>query len=427
MRGVGEPVQADAVVAPAGPRHRDGGCRVGNDAADRVAFSLAVVADVMETRLPALTELSCFTVIPAVVNGRVGGLGDARQSRDDEDAVVRRAAQRVVHDALARIRASEPPPRRLPSDLVSAAAMWEQRGHGLGAATSLCCAAHDALAQQFEQELEIAVDDLALRWECARVARARVADSRTQVLELLRRWYESSRGRRLGQMSRSAVVKHVLATAESTGDELGYDLDRGHVGLAACTAPPIDALARRTGLDLLLVPGGEGVGWGWLSGSRTALDVRLEEVVSSARKLPGKVAMGEPGTGIAGFRSSHSQAVEAWRVLGSMPSGPTVLRFAEAAPVIALMRDRDLARCFISHELGRLPRSLQETAKAYMEAGQNAVAAAARTRRSRSTVERQLRRIEEILGQPFRDRGASLMIAMQACAIARAEGWWGDS
>jgi hypothetical protein len=221
---------------------------------------------------------------------------------------------------------------------------------------------------------------------------------------------------------RARLVAQILAGETSDGAHLGYELDRAHVAAIADTAEPLQELAAHSRSDLLLVAGSDEV-WSWLSPARLPTEDELDQLVAWQRTRAEQVVFGEPALGVDGFRTSHGQAMDAWRVVRSQGSSETT-RFADVALLVAVVRDRELARIFISRELGGLPPALQETARLYLEAGQNSVCAAALAGRSRRTIARQLRRVEAILGRPIHERAANLLIAAQTSAVARAEGWW---
>jgi hypothetical protein len=247
------------------------------------------------------------------------------------------------------------------------------------------------------------------------------------VLALLRATYTEFTGADDGGQqdhARSALVARVLAGEWIAQPALHYELNQHHVAVVASrgTIRALRALAHDLGAQLLTIPGPDDSLWGWL-GRQAALSPRDFHV--RARVLgeqAGPFAFGEQASGLAGFRTSHEQALEAWRI--ARASAPPVVHFAAVASLVALLRDPELAGVFIRHELGELAvggtreRDLRRVARTYLELGQNAVATASKLGCNRRTVERKLSAIEDAVGHLLRQRSAELLLALQAAPLA---------
>ena len=115
-----------------------------------------------------------------------------------------------------------------------------------------------------------------------------------------------------------------------------------------------------------------------------------------------QLAVGTPGEGVEGFRSSHRQALSTYRI--ARETTQPVTTFADVALLALTLQDPTLAREFVRCELGPLAAGdarsqlLRETLRAYFDAGQNAAAAAAALGVHERTVTYRLRSIEERLG-----------------------------
>ena len=217
------------------------------------------------------------------------------------------------------------------------------------------------------------------------------------------------------ERQRRQLVRGLLSGTEVDTRSLGYDLDLQHVGVVAWGAQPEQALSRiaaAAGMTLLTTPGTDATAWGWLGASGDAA------VIDAERALPDdtRISLGEPAPGVDGFRRTHFQAVEAYRVARLGPSRP-VTTFFDVGLIAITTQDPAQARDFVASELGpladRQERSaqLRETVRVYFESGQNAVACAARLGIHDRTVAYRVRQVEELLGRPVTRRSQELVLA----------------
>jgi len=147
---------------------------------------------------------------------------------------------------------------------------------------------------------------------------------------------------------------------------------------------------------------------------RTALDA-LDAVLSEAGVA---ATLGEPHTGIDGFRTTLGEAQDAerirtaWGELGA----PSVVHHHDVGLEILLMRDPETARQFVESELGPLARDtleasrLRETLEASFRFGSH-VAAAEHLQLHEHTVRNRLHKAEELLGHPIGERRTELQVA----------------
>jgi hypothetical protein len=209
--------------------------------------------------------------------------------------------------------------------------------------------------------------------------------------------------------------------------ELGYDLAGHHVAVVADSPPALEALARRTERQRLLVAAPGGGTWGWLGGRSRMSDSELDDVVAWQRsREDGLVAFGEPAAGIAGFAASHRQALEARSIAAA--TGQQAVRFADLRLLAAVLRDGELAKGFVERELGELDQpgermdELRATLRAYLENSQSISAAAALRQRDRKTVVRQLRSAERLVHHRVSEGSDELLMALRIAEILRREG-----
>jgi hypothetical protein len=228
------------------------------------------------------------------------------------------------------------------------------------------------------------------------------------------------------------TVAHEPAWAAAVGalhgrwaepDELGYDLAYHHLAVVADTPSALDRLARRAGRERLevRVPGG-GV-WGWLGGQERISDTEVDSLVAWQRQEEGRVAFGDPASGMSGFSESHWQAREAAAIAEAW--GEPVVRFADVLLPIVLRREPNLARNFVDRELGVLARpdqrmrQLRATLCAYLEHGQSVSAAAASLQCDRKTIHRRLHAAERLLCRHVDDRSGELLVALRTVDLVR--------
>jgi sugar diacid utilization regulator len=210
-----------------------------------------------------------------------------------------------------------------------------------------------------------------------------------------------------------------------------YDFDLHHVGMVGVGPGAEAAIASRTsGPSSLVVRRAEGaVIWGWLgrsdefeSGELEALASPAWDVVAPRSHPATRLAIGEPGRGLAGWRLSHHQARAALAVALRGPD--PVVRYADVAMLATALKDELLKTSFQRIYLEPLEggrdggQELRRTLRAYFEADRNISAAAAAVGVTRQAVARRLRSAEELLGRPIAALGADLEIALRLDALA---------
>lgn len=174
----------------------------------------------------------------------------------------------------------------------------------------------------------------------------------------------------------------------------------------------------------LLVPDGARALWGWVAsaGAAGAAQSGLERLAEQVPE-PVRVTVGMPAQGAAGFRDSHLQAQRGRRIveLGGRPA--PVTSYAEVALVDAMSGDLDLARAFVTAELGALavvgPREEEErrTLLAVLDAQGGLASAAEALGVHRNTVLQRLRRAEERRGRAASERVAEAHAALRLAQV----------
>jgi len=159
--------------------------------------------------------------------------------------------------------------------------------------------------------------------------------------------------------------------------------------------------------------------WAWLSSAgRPTVDVKLlnDKLAGTATV---HVALGELASGLAGFRSSHRDALRARTVAeAGLHTAPSVVEFEHIA-IAALMSDNleDLRR-WVTRTLGELARDdesmarLRETVRVFLQCGGSYTDAAALLHLHKNTVNYRARKAEEAIGHPLTERRLDLEVAL---------------
>jgi PucR C-terminal helix-turn-helix domain/GGDEF-like domain len=227
---------------------------------------------------------------------------------------------------------------------------------------------------------------------------------------------------------RVELVRRILAGDFLDAAELGYSLEAWHlavVGIGQSVDAALRDLAAASGKRLLLVDAGQGVRWGWL-GSATRIDVAdVGAMVAALAEGDARLAIGEIGNDIDGWRLSHRQAAAALPVAirGRRP----LVRYADVALLAAALGDQLLAASL--HAIYLAPFAsrrdggpvLLRTARAYFAAQRNAASAAAALGITRQTVNNHLRAIEDRLERALPDCAAEFEVAVRLDDFDRGE------
>jgi L-fucose mutarotase/ribose pyranase (RbsD/FucU family) len=221
---------------------------------------------------------------------------------------------------------------------------------------------------------------------------------------------EAERLARDGSMARAAYVRRLLADEADVSQasrQLGYTLAGYHVALVLCRHPdadqaPLEATALALAQDVansrpLIVRADPDTVWCWIQTDR----VRKQPSTSAAVL----VGLGRPASGIAGFRSSHHEALEALRVarIASHAAGTTTT-FDEVELVALCTADPAACHTFITETLGSLAADTEEahrmrvTLETFFACDGNYRATGDRLFIHHNTVRYRLDRIESMLG-----------------------------
>jgi len=245
--------------------------------------------------------------------------------------------------------------------------------------------------------------------------------------ELVDSWAETRRRRRQGlDVSPEELVRAALfgtVGGEEALGRLGYPQEALHVAVAL--PPGLDEAAVRQLVSRLRVVGdAEAVsahwdtGWVvWLAFERPPTD-RVKTALEEALALPDPVGTGEPASGIAGFRTTYREALDARRI-AVLRGSSGVTKHREVALLAVLCADPERARALALSELGPLAATdddtmerLRETLTAYLGCGESHVGAAQQLFVHQKTVAYRIRQAEALLGRRIGDRRVELEAAL---------------
>jgi hypothetical protein len=238
------------------------------------------------------------------------------------------------------------------------------------------------------------------------------------------------------ETARAAQIRAVLhddALDESTAEIMtGHTMRHWHVGVVAWAemddpdaARNLDGAAqvlrRLGGAEALVVPGDDHTLWCWIS-SATPTAADLDAFTTSARSCPGvRFAFGEPARQLAGFRSTHREALRAQAVAEAASPGAPVTSYGRVQLAALLSENLPDLRSWVARTLGDLARDdegmarLRETVLAFLETSGSFSEAAKRLHVHRNTVHYRLKRAEEVRGRPFSDDRIYVEVALVTC------------
>ena len=234
----------------------------------------------------------------------------------------------------------------------------------------------------------------------------------------------------------TSIIRGEPVDVERATRKLNYDLRQNHVALvlwAGHDACPPDL--RRTATRLLtrlgcqstlLAPMGDDRLWAW--GLRPSGGVEELAPLLTAKPVV-HVAVGLPGTGLDGFRTSHEQAVAAAQ-LGLRSATPArVHSYRDLELGILLARDEEEAAAFVRRELGPLAenspsaQALRATLKCYLDHDRSVATVAQQLHVAKNTVLYRIKRAEQVRGRPLGDNRLQLHTALYLAETFGVSTW----
>ena len=200
-----------------------------------------------------------------------------------------------------------------------------------------------------------------------------------------------------------------ITEASAGGDALGL-LERATAEMAAeghCDGRP------------MFVPQDEFCAWAWIPlGARRDIDLPTMGSTGGDRI---RFAFGEPAPGVAGFRRTHQQALNAQAVaLAAGPSGQIVTSFGQVAPLALMSGSIELLRAWVIETLGALADDddhnarLRDTLRVFLQENGSYKSTAERLLLHKNTVQYRVRKAEESLRHPITQDRLHVELALLA-------------
>jgi hypothetical protein len=367
-----------------------------------------------------------FAEIVDVVFARVRTLSDTPQEEDAEYvAGLRATVSDSLEYVLAHIESGEDWTDPIPAAVVAQARRAARTGVRLDTVLRRY-AAGDRLLGDFIMDEADRFPSQALR-EVLRVHGPRV----DRLMAAVATEYMAE----LGRMKRSPtqrlaerVQRLVAGEGPAEIDGLQYTFDAWHLGMIVKGAKGeagVRALAAGLDCQALVVPRGNEIVWAWLGARRPVQVPDVERLLSSEIAVGASLAVGEPRSGLDGWRLTHREAQAAQEVMLRKPQRLT--RARDVVLTAAVLRDDALAKSMFETYLAPLEGDgdsgavLRETLRAYFSAGLNAATAAAALAVDRHTVQRRLRKAEEAIGRLLPDCHAELAVALSLDELGTTE------
>ena len=222
---------------------------------------------------------------------------------------------------------------------------------------------------------------------------------------------------------------------------LGYELDREHIAAIAWLQEHEEGRDTHAAMEAAIASSRDRLGAtralvhplgilsiaAWFSAHDGVSPRQLDDLRFDTQAAPGvRIATGEPGHGIGGFRQSHNEAVQARRVaeLAARPSG-TITRYASVSLAAIATADFDQARTFAQRELrglcadDDLTMRLTATLRTYLDEHSSRSRTAKRLGIHENTVSYRLKQAEEILGRSVAQRTLELRVALALMHLVR--------
>jgi hypothetical protein len=413
-------------------------------------MSRAVLAAVTDD--PGIEATALAREVAGDLEGDVGDISDeiaarihssVRELGDDAatGALTRDCMYALVLELLAVARGERD---RAPVALPPQAARWVHEVVRLGGDTDclmrVARLGQEAVWERSLKALRVRACDAALLGQAIEIASrqqfayAEALSSRlaAEHAAARRRWVRSAEAVRLDVVR--AILGEDRIDLDVAGARLRYELRREHVAFVAWA----DAGTREAGPALkdcalalacalgrsrpLVVPFSEHLLAGWVG--EPAVD-DVDEVAQRAIATAGvRIAIGTRLAGVAGFRHSHREAMNARRVAILTGVGPGgVVHFAGVALESLVSADLDQARAFVARELGALAggdestRTLAYTLRTYLELGSSLDRAARRLGLHKNTILKRVRRARELLGRELDGRRVELEVALALAPV----------
>lgn len=177
------------------------------------------------------------------------------------------------------------------------------------------------------------------------------------------------------------------------------------------------AQALGTSRPLTMVAGSRDL-WCWVATPHEPDLAQLPGLASALQQAGMQAAVGRPGPGIQGFRTSHAEARATENLALKAAHGRALVRYDEEELLILVSAQETLMRRMVAREVGQLCGAdknlalLRETVLAYLTT-LNIETTAERLFVHKNTVRYRIARAEELLGHPLSQRSTQVELALR--------------
>jgi PucR C-terminal helix-turn-helix domain/GGDEF-like domain len=380
-----------------------------------------VSARAIETRRDLLSGLERRREeIGLEIFARVRAIG-LDEERPDPEYVegLRLAVEAAIDHTIEAFGRESDRPLEVPHRVLAQARLAARHGVTLDTVLRRYLAGHAVLGDFLVEEaahLRVSTGELRriLRAAAAETDRMLAAVSTAYVSELVSTPAASREQRRL------EIVRRALDGELVDVGNLGYDVDRFHVGIVFGGSQMEEALAslvaRRDAVHLH-VAGDDGLLWAWIGRNEGLSPREIQAALAAVLPVGPRVGIGEPLFGRTGWRLTHEQARAALFV--AERSSEQVVRYADVAVLASAIKDELLTTSLKAIYLDPLEETrgdvgvLRDTLRAYFAADRSASSTAAALGVTRNTVTNRIRAIEERIGHLRPSLAADLSLALR--------------
>lgn len=275
-------------------------------------------------------------------------------------------------------------------------------------------------------------EDLAQAQAALEVTSSSISDFVDRTMRAVTETIKAERAELLhsSQTEKREIVELILSgqavSPTRAAQVLGHRLETEHTALILWTTDPdpdpgvLADTARRIAdawdatRTLTVVPSA-GTLWVWVDAA--AADYPAERIPEGLR-----VAVGSRGSGMAGFRRGHLDAVTVQRLLTRLDSPHPIATIEEVALVNLATADPVAADEFIRRTLGELAAadpSLREVLRVHLHGGSSTTRTAQALHMHRNTVVRQLQKAERLLPTPLPTGGVAVAVALDILRLVQ--------
>lgn len=367
-------------------------------------------------------------------------LDDPRSIEDSE-----RVGRHIIRSFLRMLRRGEPIESFEPvAGALATARALARSGRGLLPLLRLCHVGHGVFLAEWDAQLGALTLEMEVLLSATRATQSLTFDWVDIFSRQLAAEYERERERleRTGETQRALMIRSLLRgeahDPPAASRVLGHDLRRHHTALVLWTEDDrADAGATLSSAAMgladelgggrpLLLPVAGTVTWAWIS-TASPPGAALARVAGNPRGDGVSIAIGETAFGAAGFRDSHRDAEDAFRValLGRRRPG-SVVPYRRVELAALLSADLERARRFVRAQLGPLAYDddeharLRATLRIYLDERGSRQATADRLGVHANTVGNRVRACQQALGRETVLHRVELHVALMLAQLLGA-------